>query len=73
MGRTQARNALCLQFSTGIRDLQAVARLVLIEVQAMGRAETLYSELQDGNAIDGLIGQPEDSHLDCKEWPTDDG
>jgi hypothetical protein len=38
----------------------------------MGRAESLYTELQDLNAMNGLIGQPEDSHLDCKEWPTKD-
>ena len=38
----------------------------------MERAEILYSELQDLNAIDGLIGQPEDSYLDCKVWPTKD-
>jgi hypothetical protein len=43
-----------------------------IEEQQMGRAETLYSELRDLSAIEGLIGQPEDSYLDCKEWPAKD-
>jgi Putative DNA-binding domain len=49
-----------------------VARLELDEEQQMGRAEILYSELRDLGAIEGLIGQPEDSYLDCKEWPTKD-
>ena len=35
-----------------------------------GRAEFLYGELKDRAAIDGLIGEPEDGHLDCKEWPA---
>jgi hypothetical protein len=38
----------------------------------MRRAEILYADLQDLEAIDRLIGQPEDSHLDCKEWPYKD-
>ena len=35
-----------------------------------GRAEFLYASLTDRNAIDVLIGEPEDGHLDCKEWPA---
>ncbi len=35
-----------------------------------GRAEFLYSEIDDRAAIDALIGEPEDGHLDCKEWPA---
>ena len=35
-----------------------------------GRAEFLYASLTDRNAIDALIGEPEDGHLDCKEWPA---
>ena len=38
----------------------------------MGRAERLFSELQDLNAINDLLGQPEDSHMDCKVWPAKD-
>lgn len=38
----------------------------------MGRAETLYSNLRDVRDLDSLIGQAEDSHLDCKEWPSKD-
>src|ERR1700722_226183 len=35
-----------------------------------GRAEFLYGELTNRAAIDALIGEPEDGHLDCKVWPT---
>jgi hypothetical protein len=35
-----------------------------------GRAEFLFAEIVDRAAIDALIGEPEDGHLDCKEWPT---
>ena len=35
-----------------------------------GRAETLYQDLKDRDAIEALIGEPEDGHLDCKEWPA---
>ncbi|MGP8173614.1 MAG: helix-turn-helix domain-containing protein [Terracidiphilus sp.] len=35
-----------------------------------GRGEFLYGELNDRAAIDGLINEPEDGHLDCKEWPA---
>lgn len=37
-----------------------------------GRAEYLYSQLQDAPAVLELIGEAEDAHLDCKEWPTKD-
>lgn len=36
------------------------------------RAEELYQKLQDPAAILALIGQSEDLHLDCKEWPAGD-
>src|SRR5271154_4333601 len=35
-----------------------------------GRADFLYREIADRAAIDRLIGEPEDGHLDCKEWPA---
>lgn len=35
-----------------------------------GRAEFLYGEIKGRPAIDALIGEPEDGHLDCKEWPV---
>lgn len=35
-----------------------------------GRAEFLYGLIKDRPAIDALIGEPEDGHLDCKEWPA---
>jgi hypothetical protein len=38
----------------------------------MGRAEFLYEQLTDAIAIDALLKQPEDSYLDCKEWPDKD-
>jgi Putative DNA-binding domain len=37
-----------------------------------GRAEEIFEQLQDATAIVGLIGEPEDAHLDCKEWPSKD-
>jgi Putative DNA-binding domain len=36
------------------------------------RSEQLFNELQDAAAILALIGQSEDAHLDCKEWPNKD-
>src|SRR5947199_9676220 len=36
------------------------------------RAEQLFLELQNVAAIKNLIGQTEDVHFDCKEWPTKD-
>jgi hypothetical protein len=38
----------------------------------IGRPEQLFKELQKTAAIRGLIGQPENTHFDCKEWPTND-
>jgi hypothetical protein len=38
--------------------------------QMAGRAEFLYAEIKDRQAIDALIDEPEDGHLDCKEWPN---
>jgi len=35
-----------------------------------GRAEDLYRQLQSAEAVLKLIGEPEDAHLDCKEWPV---
>ncbi len=35
------------------------------------RAEELFDKLQDAAAIRELIGQSEDLHFDCKEWPND--
>ncbi len=37
-----------------------------------GRAEYLYSQLQAASAVLKLIGEAEDPHLDCKEWPMKD-
>lgn len=34
------------------------------------RAENLYAALQFASAVLDLIGQAEDAHLDCKEWPS---
>jgi hypothetical protein len=34
-----------------------------------GRAEFLYADIKDRPAIDRLIGESEDGHLDCKVWP----
>src|SRR5260370_387736 len=36
------------------------------------RAEELFHELQTPASIRALIGQSEDVHFDCKEWPTSD-
>ncbi len=36
------------------------------------RAEQLYEQLKDAAAVKALIDQCEDSHLDCKEWPSKD-
>jgi hypothetical protein len=38
-----------------------------------GRGKELFSQLQTPESIKALIGQPEDAHFDCKEWPTSDG
>jgi hypothetical protein len=38
----------------------------------MERARALYDRLQKRDDLLELIGQPEDSHLDCKEWPSKD-
>jgi hypothetical protein len=35
------------------------------------RGKELFNQLQSAQAILALIGQPEDAHLDCKEWPND--
>ncbi len=34
------------------------------------RAEQLFEELRSASAVKGLIGECEDAHLDCKEWPS---
>jgi hypothetical protein len=39
----------------------------------LGRAEELFRELRTREAITALIGQSEDAHFDCKEWPENDG
>jgi hypothetical protein len=36
------------------------------------RAKSLFTRLQDAGSIRGLIGQSEDVHFDCKEWPTNE-
>lgn len=36
------------------------------------RAEEIYQRLQTGSAILELVGECEDAHFDCKEWPTRD-
>jgi hypothetical protein len=36
------------------------------------RAEQLFQQLQNAAAIRALIGQSEDVHFDCKEWPSKD-
>jgi hypothetical protein len=38
----------------------------------MERARALYGGLQTLHDLLELKGQPEDSHLDCKEWPSKD-
>lgn len=37
------------------------------------RAEELFQKLQSAASIRALIGQSEDAHFDCKEWPSDAG
>jgi hypothetical protein len=37
-----------------------------------GRAEELYGQLHDAAGVLALIGEAEDAHLDCKEWPAKD-
>jgi hypothetical protein len=37
-----------------------------------GRPEQLFRDLQTPSAILNLMGQTEDAHFDCKEWPTKD-
>jgi Putative DNA-binding domain len=37
-----------------------------------GRAEQLFHQLTNAEAICALIGQSEDVHFDCKEWPAKD-
>ena len=37
-----------------------------------GRAEQLFQQLQNFSAVRALIGQSEDAHFDCKEWPSRD-
>jgi hypothetical protein len=37
------------------------------------RGIELFSRLRSVEAIKALIGQPEDVHFDCKEWPANDG
>ncbi len=36
------------------------------------RAKELFNRLNRAKAILALIGESEDSYLDCKEWPSDD-
>ena len=36
------------------------------------RAGQLFQELRSASAVKGLIGQCEDAHFDCKEWPGKD-
>jgi hypothetical protein len=36
------------------------------------KAELIFAELQQPGAIPALIGQSENAHLDCKEWPVGD-
>jgi hypothetical protein len=38
-----------------------------------GRGKELFEQLQCAQSILGLIGQSEDVHFDCKEWPASDG
>jgi hypothetical protein len=35
-----------------------------------GRAEVLFTQLQNATAVLRLIGEAEDAYLDCKEWPA---
>ena len=36
-------------------------------------AELLFDRLQNPGAIRSLVGESEDLHFDCKEWPSNDG
>jgi hypothetical protein len=36
-------------------------------------AKELFDRLQSAESLKALIGQPEDVHFDCKEWPANDG
>ena len=36
------------------------------------RGKELFERLKSAKAILALIGESEDSHLDCKQWPSDD-
>src|ERR1019366_545919 len=38
----------------------------------LSRGEELFQKLQSADSIRALIGQSEDVHFDCKEWPTSD-
>ena len=38
----------------------------------MSALEDRFQQLQDVAGIQSLIGQTEDLHLDCKEWPVRD-
>jgi hypothetical protein len=38
----------------------------------VSRAEELFRKLQTPDSIRALIGQSEDVHFDCKEWPLSD-
>lgn len=38
----------------------------------LGLPEELFKKLQCTETIRALIGQPEDAHFDCKEWPARD-
>jgi Putative DNA-binding domain len=38
-----------------------------------GRGKELFDRLQDAESIKALIGESEDVHFDCKEWPANDG
>src|SRR5438034_9889642 len=37
-----------------------------------GYGEKLFNQLQTPASVKGLIGQSEDVHFDCKEWPAGD-
>jgi hypothetical protein len=37
------------------------------------RGRELFNRLQDVESIKALIGQCEDVHFDCKEWPVNEG
>jgi predicted HTH transcriptional regulator len=38
-----------------------------------GRGKELFNQLRSAESIKALMGQSEDAHSDCKEWPTSDG